>query len=256
MRPPAWYDRLRSGETMKSPYQFWLSLLALVGCGGGFQDTTVNGLKNFAVFSPEVQGIYRVAHPTTIAAWLELQKKVQQPGKSCSPDCARPACPFRLTPPRERQAMRSHRMLLRWQRGPLWSWSLYLKDAKILAQSVLFVQLHDDVEGDDEPFTKLLGWDLLKVPMPPEDDKPWTVLELPKKTDVQRAIDAIWNAHLAGQVVVFGCVHARDRTSLVAAVLGMQKLGWTKDFAWKNMLDHGFRWELPDLDIYFATEVP
>jgi hypothetical protein len=188
---------------MKSPYQLWLSLLALVGCGGGFQDTTVNGLKNFAAFSPEVQGIYRVAHPTTIAAWLELQKRVQQPGKS-----------------------------------------------------VLFVQLHDDVEGDDEPFTKLLGWDLLKVPMPPEDDKPWTVLELPKKTDVQRAIDAIWNAHLAGQVVVFGCVHARDRTSLVAAVLGMQKLGWTKDFAWKNMLDHGFRWELPDLDIYFATEVP
>ncbi len=119
-------------------------------------------------------------------------------------------------------------------------------------QQVLFVQLHDDVEGDDAPFAKALGWELLKKPLPPEDDKPWTVVVLPKVSDVNDILDAIQAAHAAGKVVVFGCVHGRDRTGLIRALLGMRMYGWTKDDAWSQMMMHGFRWELPDLDIYFA----
>jgi hypothetical protein len=117
---------------------------------------------------------------------------------------------------------------------------------------VLFVQLHDDVEGDDAAPTQKLGWELLKKPLPPEDDKPWTVLVLPKPEDVNAVLDAIQAAHAAGKVVVFGCVHARDRTGLIRALLGMRMYGWSKEYAWNQMIMHGFRWELPDLDVYFA----
>jgi hypothetical protein len=42
---------------------------------------------------------------------------------------------------------------------------------------------------------------------------------------------------------------------LVSALVGMRLLGWSKDAAWKNMIDHGFRWELPDLDAFWMTDV-
>ena len=130
----------------------------------------------------------------------------------------------------------------------LWLRQIVQHDSK----QVLFVQLHDDVEGNDELYTNGFGWQLLKVPLPPEEDKPLTVLTMPKVEDVHLIIDSIVAANREGKVVVFGCVHARDRTGLIRALLGMRMYGWTKSFAWSQMLMHGYRWELPDLDIYFA----
>jgi hypothetical protein len=51
-------------------------------------------------------------------------------------------------------------------------------------------------------------------------------------------------------------VGAINRTSLISALVGMKLFGWSKDYAWQDMLKHGFRWELPDLDAYWLEDVP
>ena len=136
------------------------------------------------------------------------------------------------------------------------AWDSLTKMVTVEGKHTVMVQLHDDVEGDDAPDCARLGWTLVKVPLPPEDDKPWTVFELPRKQDVDRAVDSILKFRADGFTVVWGCVHGRDRTGLISAIVGMRLLGWSKDQAWQNMLENGFRWELPDLDIYWLTDVP
>lgn len=122
-------------------------------------------------------------------------------------------------------------------------------------QHVTVVKLNDEAEGSDDYAEKTLGWTVVRVPLPPEDDKPWTVFVMPRPEDVARALQAIADGQARGDVVVHHCTHGRDRTSLIAA-LELGKLnGWSKDRVWKDMISHGFRWELPDLDVYFATYV-
>jgi protein-tyrosine phosphatase len=121
---------------------------------------------------------------------------------------------------------------------------------------VVVVKLDDEVEGNDDYAQTVLGWTVIRVPMPPEDDKIWTVFQKPDPAVVQKVVKAIIDAHEAGYVVLWHCVHGRDRTGLISALVGMKLLGWTKDYAWKNMLEHGFRWELPDLDAYWLEDVP
>ena len=121
-------------------------------------------------------------------------------------------------------------------------------------QRVVVVKLNDDAEGDDSP-ARLVGWLVLKNPIPPEDDKPWSVLLKPKPEDVQGVVKTILTAKEEGVTVVWHCTHGRDRTGLISAIVGMRLLGWTKKEAWQNMLDHGFRWELPNLDAYWAENV-
>ena len=121
------------------------------------------------------------------------------------------------------------------------------------------VVLHDVVEGDESPAVAF-GWNVVSIPLPPEDDKPLTVFVRPAKMDVDRAVQAILDARARGDVVVWGCVHDRDRGGLVSALVGRRMFGWSKDAAWKYALDTGLRWELPDLDAYWIeygkTEVP
>jgi len=125
-----------------------------------------------------------------------------------------------------------------------------------LGSDVVVVKLDDEVEGDDSPAEHLLGWTVVRIPLPPEDDKPWTVFEKPSRGDVQHAVSAIVDAHAKGHTVVWHCVHGRDRTSLIAALVGQALWGWTKEQMEADMTKHGFRWILPDLAWYFATEVP
>jgi protein-tyrosine phosphatase len=123
------------------------------------------------------------------------------------------------------------------------------------AAGVVIVKLDDEEEGDDSPAEKLFGWTVVRVPLPPKDDQPWTVLVVPKKEDVHRALYAILDAQAAGKTVAWHCVHGRDRTGLITALVGMKALGWSKKQAWKDMIAHGFRWELPDLDAYWIEDV-
>ena len=121
---------------------------------------------------------------------------------------------------------------------------------------VLVVKLDDDVEGDDSPVLNFKDWHLAKDPLPPEDDKPWTVFVKPDPKDVTAIVKMIVAAHTAGWIVVHHCVHGRDRTSLIAAIVQMQLFDWSKQKAWDDMIAHGFRWELPDLDAYWLEDVP
>jgi hypothetical protein len=119
---------------------------------------------------------------------------------------------------------------------------------------IIVFKLNDDAEGSDDLVTTF-GWQLVKVPLPPEDDKVWTVLVKPDPKEVWRIVHLVADAYAQGYVVVWHCTAGRDRTSLVAALVGMKLFGWTKDVAWQDMLAHGFRWELPDLDAFWVENV-
>lgn len=121
---------------------------------------------------------------------------------------------------------------------------------------VVIVKLNDEHEGDDSPAEAFGGWQVVRIPIPPEDDKPWTIFEKPRREDVQRAVAAILDAHAKGRVVAFHCSHGRDRTGLTSALVGHKLFGWSKSQAWSDMLAYGFRWELPDLDAYWLEDVP
>ena len=116
---------------------------------------------------------------------------------------------------------------------------------------VVVVKLNDDAEGDDNPAVAQ-GWTVRKRPLVPEDDKPWTVLEVPSRASVHDAVDSVLDAYAKGATVLIHCVHGRDRTSLVSALVGRALWGWSKERGWRDMLIHGFRWELPGLDIFWA----
>ena len=120
---------------------------------------------------------------------------------------------------------------------------------------ILIVKLNDDNEGKDEPMLGFAGWTLSKNAIPPEDDKPWTVFVKPDPNEVTAIVKLIVWAHQSGWVVAHHCTHGRDRTSLITALVGMKLFGWTKKQAWDDMIAHGFRWELPDLDAFWLENV-
>lgn len=174
----------------------WLSMLALVGCAGGFVDTTVHGVPNISSPAPRVWGM---GQPADSAAW----------------DYARSV----IAPNGER---------------------------------VLDIKLDDAVEGDDSYAASIPGWTVLDRHMPPEDDKPWTVLEAPSVAYVRDTLDAAVDAYSKGYTVLFHCVHGRDRTRFMIALFMRRVFKWTKQQGWDYMIAHGFRWELPDLDLFWA----
>ena len=119
-------------------------------------------------------------------------------------------------------------------------------------KSVTRVVLHDATEGDESP-AAAFGWHVVLVPMPPEDDRPLTIFATPRPEDVTKAVDTILSAHRRGDTVVWGCVHGRDRTNYISALVGEEMLDWTSSQAWHYQLDHGSRIEvLPGL--LFAWE--
>jgi protein-tyrosine phosphatase len=101
-----------------------------------------------------------------------------------------------------------------------------------------------------------MGWKVIRAPMPPEDDKPWTIFVKPNPATVRQVLAAIIIERAAGRTILIHCVHGRDRTSLVSSIAGMALYKWSRARAWKDMLAHGFRWELPDLDAYWLVDVP
>ncbi len=123
------------------------------------------------------------------------------------------------------------------------------------AIDVAVIKLNDESEGTDYP-AEDFGWKVARLPIPPEDGKPWSVLARPDRKTVEQIVQLVSDFRSLGFVVVWHCSHGRDRTGLISALVGMRLLGWSKDRAWQDMQSHGFRWELPALDSYWITEVP
>jgi hypothetical protein len=120
-------------------------------------------------------------------------------------------------------------------------------------EKVVIVKLNDGIEGSDEPALDL-GWVLFNFPMPPEDDKPWTLAVKPSVEQVTGAVQAIYDAYQRGYVVAWHCSHGRDRTSLISALEGKKIFGWSRSQMEKDMTDHGFRWVDVDLTAYFLED--
>ena len=121
-------------------------------------------------------------------------------------------------------------------------------------RKVTKVVLHDPKEGDESPAVAF-GWNVVWVTLPPEEDQPLTIFVKPHKRDVQRAVQTILDAHARGDVVVWGCLHDRDRGGLVSMLVGMRLYGWTKDEAIRYAVSTGMRWETPGLAEYLAEDV-
>lgn len=122
-------------------------------------------------------------------------------------------------------------------------------------KGVVIIKLNDEKEGSDKPAESFGSWQVVRIPLPPEDDKPWTVLEKPHPQVVSSIVHMILKYHEAGYVVAWHCTHGRDRTGLITAIVQRNLLHWTKQQAWDGMIAHGFRWELPDLDAYWIENV-
>lgn len=135
------------------------------------------------------------------------------------------------------------------------AWEELRRRVERVDRPVVRVVLHDDAEGDESPAVAF-GWSVLRFPMPPEDDRPLSIFVRPTQTVVDAAVEAIVAARARRDTVVWGCVHGRDRTGLVSALVGRRLIGWTKKRAWDYAVQTGLRWELPDIDAYWAEEVP
>lgn len=175
----------------------------LLGCGGGFKETKVEGVPNLGMAFPDEPRIWRMGQPPDAVGWAAVVAEVGWHGEAVG------------------------------------------------VPRILVVKLNDDKEGDDSPITAYAGVRLVKLPIPPFEDEPWSVLTMPKVHEVRFIIGTIITAYRKGDTVVVHCTHGRDRTSFIIALVGMYLYGWTKKQAWENMLEHGYRWELPALDAYF-----
>ncbi len=121
-------------------------------------------------------------------------------------------------------------------------------------ERVVIVKLNDEVEGTDDP-AEAQGWTVVRDAMPPEDDKPWTIVVKRSVEQITTGVQAILDAHAKGLVVAWHCSHGRDRTGLVSALVGQKMFGWTKEQMEHDMTKHGFRWIDVDLTAYFIENV-
>lgn len=105
------------------------------------------------------------------------------------------------------------------------------------------VKLNYPDEGSDEIATAL-GMNVLDYSMPPKD-----ITQAFGKPDLEyviKAVEQLINPNNGPKYV--HCTHGQDRTRLVIGICLVKYYNWTCKAAYKNMLKHGFHFELPDLD--------
>jgi hypothetical protein len=138
-----------------------------------------------------------------------------------------------------------------WRSGQIttqegWEWIAQIAAAR----KVHVIKLNFDAEGTDTTAQKM-GFDLLYVPVQPEGDVGlWDdLLDIWKGPD-PAAIDkaevqlAYCLAHPATDFCLVHCTHGQDRTGFVIGKHRVLHEGWSKDAAYKEMLDHNFHPEL------------
>lgn len=106
------------------------------------------------------------------------------------------------------------------------------------------VKLNEQTEGDDLAATAL-GMDVLYRPINLCDQ----LIFRPSKPFIVDAVNGI-----VPNTFVH-CSHGEDRTGLVIGCWRVWRCGWTKEAAWKEMLDHGFHFELLGLSLFWEWAV-
>lgn len=104
------------------------------------------------------------------------------------------------------------------------------------------IKLNYPDEGVDDG-AKALGIKVIDCSMPPRD--------LPQafgKPDIEAVNKALLElANPDNGIVYIHCSHGQDRTRLLVGMFLVKYRNWTCKAAFKNMLKHGFHWQLHDL---------
>lgn len=111
------------------------------------------------------------------------------------------------------------------------------------------VKLNYASEGSDDGAV-LAGMTVQYLPIEPSGDLASVFVE-PDREHVEEAVR--WLS--AGGGVLVHCTHGQDRTGLVVGAYRVEKGGWTKGQAHREMLEHGFHVLLPGLDLYWQDDV-
>lgn len=138
-----------------------------------------------------------------------------------------------------------------WRSGQIssqegWDWI-----AKVAAgRKVHVIKLNFDVEGSDALAQKM-DFDVLYVPVQPEGDVDVLddlrdTFKQPDPAAIAKAEDQIAYCleHSATDLCLAHCTHGQDRTGFLIGEHRVLHDGWTKDRAYKEMLEHNFHPEL------------
>lgn len=113
------------------------------------------------------------------------------------------------------------------------------------------VKLNFPTEGSDD-LAAQTGISVITLSIQPEGDK--NLIDNIKDTFVQpnkQALAAGLSVVRTGDVVLVHCSHGHDRTGLFVGLVRVLLDGWTKDAAYKEMLEMGFHPELLGLQIFW-----
>lgn len=138
-----------------------------------------------------------------------------------------------------------------WRSGQItsqegWDWIAKIANGR----KVHVIKLNFDVEGSDALAQKM-GFDVLYVPVQPEGDvdvlddlrNVWKGPD-PVEIDKAEVQIAYCLAHPTTDICLGHCTHGQDRTGFLFGKHRVLHEGWTKDRAYKEMLEHNFHPEL------------
>lgn len=118
---------------------------------------------------------------------------------------------------------------------------------------VHIIKLNYDNEGSDA-LALNLGFEVVYAPIQPQGDQDaWNdaigTVERPDEARVElaEAVLAQCYAHPDTDFCLVHCTHGQDRTGYVVGKHRVLHETWTKDRAFREMLDHHFHWELVGL---------
>jgi hypothetical protein len=115
---------------------------------------------------------------------------------------------------------------------------------------VHIIKLNFDTEGSDD-LARKMGFDVLYVPVEPQGDQSlWddllSVWKGPDPEKIERAEEllALCKANPTTDFCYGHCTHGQDRTGFLFGKHRVLHDAWTKDAAYKEMLEHHFHPEL------------
>lgn len=113
------------------------------------------------------------------------------------------------------------------------------------------VKLNFDVEGSDVK-AKSYGMNVITCAIPPGKVSQSGVQ--PSGKVVAMAVNTLRDRR--NSPVYVHCTHGQDRTGLIVGMFRVLDDGWTKDQAWKEMIQRGFHRELLGLDRFWHAFDP
>jgi hypothetical protein len=128
--------------------------------------------------------------------------------------------------------------------------------AHVDGRSVTVVKLNFASEGSDKP-ARILGWRVLELGISPRTDYDGLVQAIEEVTEspdpevwaqIVAEISQIPVVDDGKRAWLIHCVNGNDRTNLTVGHVRVLVDRWTKERAFREMVEQGFHWELIGLD--------